>query len=701
MAGTLALAALLPGRLASAASAPPPSDWVAWPVPTASAAPEGIATGADSNLWVTEKSAGKILRLAPSGHAVEWTLPPGSTPEQIVSGPDGALWFTDPASARIGRITTSGVVTETLLASGAGPFGIAAGGDGRLWFTEERMDRIGALSPAGVLSEYALPAGFQAPWWMAAAPDGTLWFSDWASGWLGHVALDGTVKAYAVPNGASDGLAGLAVTPDGAVWFAEQAAGRLGRLAPAGGFSDVGLTAGAAPAAVTLGPDGASAWATEPGAGQLARVDLSGNLTEFPAPSGGARPQGVVSGPDGNLWFTEGTADDVVDFTLDVPGPASTYHPVTPYRLFDTRDGTGGVPARPLGPGGVLTVTAAGAGPLPSTGLTALVLNVTVTDETSAGYLSVWPEGSTRPLVSALNFTAGDTVPNLVHVAVGSSGEVSFYNALGSVDVLADVAGYYTAGTGPDGLFNPLLPYRVLDTRQSAPIAAGGTVGVQVTGVGGVPPGGVSAVVVNLTATNATAPSFISAWPDGSPRPTASNLNFLPGQTVPNRAVVKVGVDGRIDLYNLAGTADLVVDVDGWFTDGSSAAGGSRFVALKPARILDTRTGNGGYSSRLGAGASMAVYAAYGAEFVPPYTGPAPPKAVVGNLTVTGPSAPSFLTAYPDGTNRPLASDLNFTAGETVPNQLVVEVSQTDGRFLVYNLAGAVDVIFDVAGYYY
>jgi hypothetical protein len=86
-----------------------------------------------------------------------------------------------------------------------------------------------------------------------------------------------------------------------------------------------------------------------------------------------------------------------------------------------------------------------------------------------------------------------------------------------------------------------------------------------VTGQGGVPSGGVSAVVLNVTAVTPTTQSYLTVWPTGPGRPLASNLNYTAGQTVPNLVVVRVGLGGKISLYNHDGTVDLVADVAGWY----------------------------------------------------------------------------------------------------------------------------------------
>jgi hypothetical protein len=177
-------------------------------------------------------------------------------------------------------------------------------------------------------------------------------------------------------------------------------------------------------------------------------------------------------------------------------------------------------------------------------------------------------------------------------------------------------------------------------------------------------------------------------------QPNASNLNFVAGQTVPNRVIVKVGATGQVSFFNAAGGVDVIADVGGWFTDTSSAVGGSQFVGMTPIRILDTRDGTGGFRTPLGPQESLALQVG-GVLGVP-----AAASAVVANVTVTGTTAGSYLTAWPDGSPQPLASDLNWTAGITVPNLGVVKLGP-NGKLDLYNAAGSTDVILDVVGYYH
>jgi len=205
-------------------------------------------------------------------------------------------------------------------------------------------------------------------------------------------------------------------------------------------------------------------------------------------------------------------------------------------------------------------------------------------------------------------------------------------------------------------------------------------------------------VVLNATVTNTTASSFLTAYRAGSSRPNASNLNWTAGGVVPNRVIVPVGSGGKVTFYNSSGNADLVIDVNGYFTD--STASGTSNIGLVPARILDTRKGTGGFSTRLGPGTSIAVTVA-GVGGVPAMGSATPPSAVVISVTVTDPSVSgsSFLTIWPDQATMPTASDLNFVNGQTVANLVVVQVPST-GKIEISNANGATDVIVDVVAWF-
>jgi hypothetical protein len=384
------------------------------------------------------------------------------------------------------------------------------------------------------------------------------------------------------------------------------------------------------------------------------------------------------------------------------PLPGGTYNPLVPARLLDTRFAIG-VPARPAGPLGAgqsLDLQVTGQGGVPMLGVSSAVLNVTITAPTNASFLSVWPKGSVRPLVSNLNWIPGKTVANLVEVAVGSNGLVSFFNPAGNVDVIVDVQGYVGDNTDSftrAGLFNPLPPMRDLDTRiglGGAKLGPGATLSLTVTNLNGVPPAGVSAVVLNVTAVVPSQAGFLTVWPAGATRPTASNINFVANQVVPNRVVVKVGTAGQVSIYNPVGNVDVVADVNGWFTDASSPAGGSAFIGVLPTRIFDTRT-SGGPIPPLGK-----------LQLGPTTPYATPHSALVLNVTAVTPTSDGFLTLYPDNPadpnhTQPTASDLNFISGDVVPNLVVVKLGPAPAsQFDTYNPTGSTNVVYDLDGYY-
>lgn len=429
---------------------------------------------------------------------------------------------------------------------------------------------------------------------------------------------------------------------------------------------------------------------------------IDAGMMEPPAPP--RRPADFNGAPrvvDGN-----GDGTPVVDRgAFEWPGaglgttgavPAS-YHALPPQRILDTRLGLGW-PSR-VAAGATATLQVAGRGGVPAAGVSAVVLNVTVTEPTAGGYLTAWPAGESRPLASNLNFVAGQTVPNAVVIKVGPSGQVSLFNSAGSLHIVADVSGWYGAYTqSPGATYNPLQPARLLDTRTGAGapiarVAAASTLSLQVTGRGGVPLTGVSAVALNVTVTEPTAVSYLSVWPADDVRPVVSSLNFTGGETVANLVVVKVGAGGAVNLYNNSGSTHIVADVAGWYGPDNDQPQGT-YMPLAPTRVLDTRLGFGAPLARLGPGATLGLRIT-GRAGIPAGA----VAAVVLNVTVTEPTAVSFLTAWPGGTTRPLASNLNYRAGQTVPNLVVVPVG-ADGTVQLFNNAGSTHVVADVAGWY-
>ncbi|MGW0752748.1 hypothetical protein [Streptomyces sp. NPDC002587] len=387
---------------------------------------------------------------------------------------------------------------------------------------------------------------------------------------------------------------------------------------------------------------------------------------------------------------------------LDFVTEGSDFTPYGPTRLLDTRSGIG-APKAKVAAYGKARVKVGGNGGIP-TGVTAVVLNVTVTNATSPGHVTAYPSGGVRPISSNVNFVAGQTVPNLVIVPVGQDGYVELYNGgWESLDLIADVTGYFShkAGSG----YNPLAPVRAVDTRNGTGTAQGqlagqGTFSVQMAGRNGVWKG-ISAVALNVTVTNPREAGHLTVFPSGQAAPSTSSVNFTAGQTVANSVIVPVGADGQISVRNgaWAGT-DVIVDVVGFYTNESSGA----FVPLDPARMLDTRDpvdwGNGPLGGQ-------------GYIYMRPFGKPDGVTGFVFNTTVTNTRGDGFLSVTPDpntwdsygnGTavwpDEPTASALNWTAGKTVPN--LVQASAGDHGIVDFWNMGwdDADLIVDIFGFY-
>jgi hypothetical protein len=382
---------------------------------------------------------------------------------------------------------------------------------------------------------------------------------------------------------------------------------------------------------------------------------------------------------------------------------SSAYQPLAPTRICDTRVGpsvppnqcnSSGAAAGTLAEGGSLGVTVAGQSGVPA-GAVAVVLNVTVTNTTDAGYLTIYPSGSALPIASSMNWHPGETRANLVTVTLGASGAISVFNGIGSTDVILDLEGYYASG---GSLFNPSSPSRICDTRTSGNQCSGQTLGpgstltFNVSATGVVPASGVTAVVLNVTATDTTAAGgYLTIWPAGQSRPLASNLNFGPGQTEANRVIVAVGTGGTVSVYNFMGTTDVVVDVDGWYSST-----GYQYNPLSPTRICDTRLGasqNQCSGQTLGPGSTIQVRVGQVAGV------PSSAHAAGIVATATDTTAWSYYTIWPTGQPQPLASDLNWSAGATVANLDLVALG-SGGSVSVFNSAGQADLVVDVTGWF-
>ncbi|MBB5868475.1 hypothetical protein F4553_001854 [Allocatelliglobosispora scoriae] len=382
---------------------------------------------------------------------------------------------------------------------------------------------------------------------------------------------------------------------------------------------------------------------------------------------------------------------------------AGAYQSVQPTRILDTRSGLG-APDAPIGPAGTLQLQVLGQGGVPASGVSTVVLNVTVTAPSVSGYLTVYPSGTTRPNSSSVNFAAGWTGANSVTVTVGTDGHVVIFNAAGTVEVIADVVGYYLSATGTPSYsassFVPLTaPIRLLDSRTGSKLAAGRAV---VLGVEfGANNFNITSYAVTVTAVSPEKNGYLAtgAWDDnGVGTPTTSTLNFKPGAVVPNFAIVPTGFCNGIGcpehplfyVYNgSSGATHVIVDVVGVYTRLTGSLQGSRFVPREPARVVDTRTGLGGWPTFT---PKDAYYFSFWADETT--------AAIAVNVTAVAPTRSTYLKVWQGG-DTSIASNLNPAAGQTVANAAVTPLGTyggTVGRYWIYNDAGETDVLVDVIG---
>jgi hypothetical protein len=379
-------------------------------------------------------------------------------------------------------------------------------------------------------------------------------------------------------------------------------------------------------------------------------------------------------------------------FPLGWDGMGARFNPVTPVRILDTRttNTPSGVAGRVPG-GGTLDLQIRGANGIPADA-TAIVMNVTAVLPTGAGFITAYPSGVSRPLAANLNFAPGDVVPNLVTVGIGTNGKVTLYHQGGTNDIVADAVGYYSPVSGD--YFTPMTPVRALDTRvgtgaAAARVAQGGVVSLQVAGANGVP-ANATGIVINMTAVTPDRAGYVTAYPNGVTRPLAANLNFVPGDIVPNLVIVGIGTQGKVNFYNQNGTLDLVGDIVGYYSPDTSAA---EFFPITPVRAMDTRNGTGIAQAKVGPRESISL-GIHGANGIPNSA-----VAIVMNTTAVSPTGASFLTVWPAGVTRPLAASLNYVAGDVRPNLVQVGIG-SNGSVSLYNNVGSVDLVADLTGYF-
>jgi outer membrane protein assembly factor BamB len=468
----------------------------------------------------------------------------------------------------------------------------------------------------------------------------------------------------------------------------------------AGGSLTPGWQSSAAGGPPVIG--GGAVWSVNTSTGLLVALDPATGAT-LGSISVGSVPHFVSP----TLWQNQvlvGTSAGIVsvDASPAVAPTGATYFPLTPARILDTRDGTGGL-FGPFSSHVARTFHVTGAGGVPGNA-TAVTGNLTVTQQTSNGFLFVGPSPMNNPTSSTLNFPVRDDRANAVTVALGSGGTLSVTYAgptLGpTAQVIFDVTGYFVPGKSGD-TYVPLTPTRILDTRSPKGLAGAFNSHVartfQVTGTGGVPTGA-TAVTGNLTVTQESSNGFLFIGPVAANNPTTSTLNFPLGDDRASAVTVALGSGGTLSITyaapTLGPTAQVIFDLTGYFSPDPS---GAVYFPVNPSRVLDTRDGTGGLST------PFVSHQARTFQVVAGGVVPATATAITGNLTVTQQTSTGFLFIGPSAQDNPTSSTLNFPRGDDRANAVNVALGSGRTVFVTYaapTLGPTAQAILDVTGYF-
>ena len=501
----------------------------------------------------------------------------------------------------------------------------------------------------------------------------------------------GNLYGATTSGGAGGGGTVFELTPSGAGWgfqtlygFASKpghlAQGPTASLVFDNGGNLYGATAG----------DGAYSF------GSVFKLALSFNgtwtytsLYDFQGLDDGRTPRSnLVFDKYGNLYGTATGGQNGYGLVFEITFPMQ-YVPVTPCRVVDTRNPNGQFGGPPIQGGTQRSF------PIPSgnckipANAASYSLNVTVVPDGPLGYLTVWPTGQPKPLVSTLN-SDGRVKANAAIVPAGNKGGSVSVFVTDTTNVILDIAGYFAPVTSSTLPFYSLPPCRIIDTRNGKSLPAGQETDFTVSGLCGAP-ASAQAYSLNITAIPKGPLEYLTVWPTGQTRPVVSTLNAATGTVTANAAIVGAGTNGQVAVYPTDNT-DLIIDIDGYFAASGAPNPLSLYAAAAPCRVLDTRPplGNGPFNNTL-----VPPVDVWGS----PCNVPSTAQAYVFNATVVPPGPMGYLTLWPDGGNQPNVSTLNAYDGALTSNMAIVPAGMTNGKVDAYAY-GLTDLILDISSYF-
>lgn len=379
---------------------------------------------------------------------------------------------------------------------------------------------------------------------------------------------------------------------------------------------------------------------------------------------------------------------------LNDTGTGGVFVPATG-RILDTQAGTGGY-STPMPAGTYRTIKVAGLFGLPDDGsVGAVSLNATVAASSGAGTLFGRPDAETgRTTMLIYSGVKGEFTSNTATLAVGADGTIQVM-AETNARLILDVQGYYTANTDGTaaGGFVPVAK-RIVDTRSGlgaakATIAPGKSIDVQITGANGIP-SGASGVVVNLIAINSTdSDGYLTPYATGGTKPQNA-LHYAPSVTTSAQAQVPLSSGGKITIANGSATANLVIDLQGYFT-----AAGTSGAVFTPSygRAYDSRASG---DTALANGETRSIQIAGKAGV--PIMGSGI-TAVTLTLIVSHAGSAGYAEAWADGTSKPGTTAINFQTDDIRTNTITVPLG-ANGKIALRNIADATNYLVDVQGWY-
>jgi hypothetical protein len=423
----------------------------------------------------------------------------------------------------------------------------------------------------------------------------------------------------------------------------------------------------------------------------------------------------LVSSPFGRRAFIAGVAGTTAAVSLAsaadaaIPAGASYYVPVQPTRLADTRTYAPYTSVyknftRPAP--NTIRIKIAGITGIPGIAqipvdAVAAVVSVAVIGNGAGGYMRATPAGQDSFVANVVLDAADGVVTNLATVKLSADGYIDVKGSQ-PYDVVVDLSGVYlpAPATGSRAGRVEHLP-AVQRLADGIAVSHGNTLRINVPAA----LANADAAIVNLTAANAFAGGFLTAFPAGTSLPETANVNFNPGETRGAGSIVKLNtVNGArgFDVY-LWGGAQVYADLSGYVT-GPSATESTEglFVPIVPVRLLDTRTNadvaKAGGKKRLWPGWTRPFRIPDNANGFPVKSGSSQVAAVAMNLTSVESMSGGFITVLPAQTQRAFVSNLNVSrVGQNVSNHVITKVS-TQG-VECYSRWGA-HVVCDVAGWY-